>query len=491
MAVTLTTQSLTRRLVTAGNDEFWYEDHNVAAGTMVELVAANGDIDTTDQLELFEYFQKAIIINGGNLKVADFTNTELVITALTTAPTVGSTVTQATSGAQMVVNNVNSTKTKIRGFTITGTFVTTAGYTLSGGGMDPETRVPSAVNEATTTPLWYDLEVHPDGSSGSLPTQAYLGCRWRGRLVLAGDTDHPHQWLMSRVGDQTDWAYVAGDALAPIAGNNGDAGEVGDIITTLIPYTDDYLIFGMNGLYKMMPGWKIENISHIAIPELVVDEGVDPSTHRIEMEYDRKNHGLIVSVTLLADGTNSCYFVSLTETTTGIFPEVYPTECGPYSMLFYDATDKDYQDLLIGCKDGYIRKFDPTPKDDDVGASDDAISSYVFYPIVPMGEQDYEGKMTSMTVSVSGGAAAGSHTDSDGVTVDIYPADDAETLIEDVKDGATPQYTETLSGTGRKQRIREKVRGAWLGVKFSNSTASETFVINTVLADLGPAGRIR
>ena len=536
MAVTLDTQSLIRRLVAAGNDEFFYEDHNVASGTMVELAAANGDIDTTDQLELFEYFQKAIVVNGANLKVADFSSTELVITALTTAPSFGSTVTQATSGAQMVVSSVNSAKTKIRGFTITGTFVTTAGYTLSGGGMDPETRVPSAVNEATTTPLWYDLEVHPDGSSGSLPTQAYLGCRWRGRIVLAGDTDHPHQWYMSRAGDPTDWAYVGGDALAPIAGNNGDAGEVGDIVTCLIPYTDDYLIFGcastihimrgdpqsggsldvldektgifgprswcfdekktmyfwgMNGLYKMMPGWKIENMSHISIPELVADEGVDPSTHRIEMEYDRKNHGLVVSVTLLADGTNSCYFVSLTETTTGIFPETYPTVCGPYSLFFYNATDKDYQDLLIGCKDGYIRKFDPTAKDDDVGATDDAISSYVLYPITPLGEQDYEGKMTSMTVSVSGGASGGSHTDADGVTVDIHIADDAETLIEDVKDGATPQYTETLSGTGRSQRIREKVRGAWLGVKFSNSTASETFVINQVLADLGPAGRIR
>jgi hypothetical protein len=402
--------------------------------------------------------------------------------------------------------------------------------------MDPETRVPSAVNEATTTPLWYDLEVHPDDASGSLPDQAYLGCLWKGRLVLSGNPDYPHQWYMSRVADHTDWAYLAGDDLAPIAGGNGDAGEIGDIVTSLIPYTDDYLIFGcastihimrgdpqrggsldaldkktgifgprswcfdnkrnmwfwgMNGLYKMGPNWLVENVSDISIPELVVDEGVDPSTHRIEMEYDRKNHGIVITVTLLADGTNSNYFISLTETTTGIFPETYPLQCGPYSLFFYDATDKDYQDLLVGCKDGYVRKFDPTAKDDDVGGADTAISSYVLYPIVQMGEPDFEGKLKSLTVNVAGGAASGSHSDSDGCDVSIYTSDGAETLVEDVKDGATAAYTETLSTTGRQQRIRDRVRGAWLGVYFANSTASETFSVNRVLADLGPAGRIR
>jgi hypothetical protein len=160
-------------------------------------------------------------------------------------------------------------------------------------------------------------------------------------------------------------------------------------------------------------------------------------------------------------------------------------------LFFYNSTNKDYQTLLVGGKDGYIRFFDTAAKDDDVGATDDAISSYVLYPIVQMAEPDFEGKTQSVTVNVSGGAASGDHTDSDGVTVDYFTADGAETLVEDVKDGATALYTETLSATGRSQRIREKVRGAWLGLKFSNSNASETFAINRVLADFTPAGRIR
>ncbi len=125
MAVSITDVIAYRRLVAAGNDELWYEDLNVAAGTMVELAAANGDIDTSDQLIMFEGYQKVFVVNGTNLKIADFVNTKLTITALTTAPTRGSTVTQATSAATMIVDFVNTAKTEIYGKTTSGTFVTT------------------------------------------------------------------------------------------------------------------------------------------------------------------------------------------------------------------------------------------------------------------------------------------------------------------------------------------------------------------------------
>ena len=134
MAITLTPPTHKKRLVAAGNDEIFYEDLDVAAGTMVELAAANGDIDTTDMLSMFEAYQKVFIVNGANLKIADFVNTKLTVTALTTAPTFGSIITQANTDAQMVVNFVNSSKTNIYGKTITDTaFNTTAGNTLSGG----------------------------------------------------------------------------------------------------------------------------------------------------------------------------------------------------------------------------------------------------------------------------------------------------------------------------------------------------------------------
>ena len=509
---------------------------------MVVLSDSIGDIDTSDQLEMFEGFQKVFIVNGTNLKIADFINTKSTITALTTAPTRGSIVTQWDDGvptavATMVVDFVNADKTEIYGYTTSGTFVTTADYPLTGGDMDPETRVPSAVAQASTTPHWYDHTVYPDDASGSLPDQAYLGCLWRARIVLSGNPDDPHQWYMSRQGDHTDFAYVANDAQSPVNGQNADAGKIGDIVRCLIPYSDDYLImgcattihvfrgdpaaggsrdvlsktigiyganswcldkernlyfWGTGGLYKMERDLgPITNISEISLPELVGDEAADPTTHRITLGYDRKRFGIVICVTKLSDGSNSNYWLSLGTKTVGVFPESYPDECGVYSLFYYDANDKDYRDLLVGCKDGYIRKFDTAAKDDDVGVTNDAISSYVLYPILQMGEEDMEGKLTSLTIELAGGASEGAHADSDGVTYSIYVADDGETLIEDIKDGVTPKVTATLSGTGRKTRVRPRVRGAYGGILFSNSVEGETFAINRVLIDIQEAGRLK
>ena len=536
MVVSYNERAPVKRLVAIGNDEVWYE---VSAGTMVELDTSSGAINTSDNLIMFEGFQKVFIVNGTNLKIADFVNTKLTVATLTTAPTRGSIVTQAGSDATMLVDFVNSDKTVIYGYTTSGTFVTSGA--LSGGSMDPEDKVPSAVAQASTTPHWYDWTVYPDSASGSLPDQAYLGCLWRARMILSGNPDDPQQWYMSRQGDHTDFAYVAGDAQSPVNGQNADAGLIGDIVRCLIPYSDDYLIvgcattihvfrgdpaaggsrdalsetigiyganswcldkernlyfWGTGGLYKMERDMgPITNISEISLPELIGDEDADPTTHRITLAYDRKRFGIVVCVTKLSDGTNSNYWISLGTKTMGLFPESFPEECGVYSLFYYDANDKSYRDLLVGCRDGYIRKFDTAAKDDDIGNQDEAISSYVLYPILQMAEEaDMEGKLTSLTIELAGGASGGvppAHADSDGVTYGIFTADDAETLIEGIKDGATPKVTDTLSGPGRKTRIRPRVRGAYGGILFSNSTEDETFAINRVLVDVQEAGRIR
>ena len=537
MAVSLTEYVTFKRLVAAGNNEVFYEDINVAAGTMVELAAANGDIDTSDNLNMFEAYQKVFIINGTKLKVADFVNTKLTITALTTAPTRGSIVTQATSNATMVVDSVNTAKTEIYGYTTSGTFVTTGGYDLSGGGLLPTTRVPSAVAEASTTPHWYDYVVYPDSASGSLPDQAYLGCLYRGRIVLSGNPDAPHQWYMSRQADPFDYLYAINDAQSPVAGGNADAGEVGDIVRALIPYKDDYLVFGCattlwvlrgdpasggsldeldltvgmyganswcfdgdgilyfwgtGGVYRINRNFTdVKNLTQTSLPELIGDEAADPTTHRILMAYDRERYGLIINVTKLSDGSNSNYFFSLNTLVPGFFPESYPNTCGAYSSFYYDSNNTSNRGLLLGCKDGYIRVAVNTAKNDDVGASDTAISSNILYPIIKLGEDDEEGRLTSLTIELAGGASGGSHTDMDAVSYELHVADDAETLIEDIKDGATAAISGTLTGTGRKARIRQKLTGAYLGIKLFNTTASQTFVINKINGEMVQAGRIR
>ena len=543
MAVSINEQPIIKRLVTAGNNDIFYEDLDVAAGTMTELDTSSGAIDTSDQLTMAAAFQKVFIANGANLKVADFINTKLTVTALTTAPTRGATVTQVTSGATMIVDYVNTAKTLIYGYVTSGTFTTTAGHTLSGGSMDPTTRVPSAV---TANPHWDDWTVYPGGSSGAMPAKAYLICVYRGRIVLSGNPRYPHQWFMSKVADPFDWSYGTDDPMSAVAGNDADAGQSPDIVRALISFHDDYLIFGCastiwllrgdpvaggsldnlsdttgmfganswcfddarnlyfwgsGGLYEIKSDFSgIRNLTEMVLPDIINDEAADPSTHRITMGYDKKRHGIVVAITVLATGVNSNYFYSFK--TQGFYPESYPNECGPYSLFYYDANDTTYADLLVGCKDGYIRKFLTTAKDDDVGATDDAISSYVTYPITPLAArmnrdgtlapyEDQNGKLTELVFDLAGGAAGGDAGDTDGVTYELHKGDDAETVLEAIVDGDTAFSTAALSGTGRKNKIRPRMRGAYMGLKLYNSTASETWAINRVLYGTQKAGRVR
>ena len=521
----------------------------MTAGTLVALAASVGDIDTSDQLIMFEAYQKIFIINGAKLKVVDFINTKLTVTALTTAPTKGSTVTQATSGATMIVDFVNTAKTMIYGYTTSGTFVTTAGYTLSGGSMDPETRVPSAVAQATTLPHWYDYTVYPGGASGSLPAKAYLGCTYRGSIWLSGNPNKPNQWYKSRNGNPWDYAYVANDGGSPVAGgeNPNVPGEVGDIVRALIPRGREYLIFGcattmwvmygdpaeggslsaidettgifgalswcfdeddnlyfwgVGGIYKIgKSNISAELLTEINLPELVGDEAVNPTTHRITMGYDRKRHGLIICITTLADGHNSNYFMSLSPVTFGdsevqkyaFFPESYPHECGAYSVWFYAANDPAYRDLLMGCKDGYIRKFLSTAKSDDIGVTNEAISSYITLGPFALASDGKEGSINSMALTSAGGGSGGTETDSNNIGYKVFVGRTASEVAEKAKANTDPRVSGTFTAPGnpRGQVKKQKIRGAFAVIRLENITADETMSFDQLVVNVSEKGRIK
>jgi len=599
MAVSIDDRAVIKHLVSAGNDEFWFEDIDVAAGTQIELATATGDIDTSDQLTIASTFQKVFVANGANLKVADFINTRLTHSALTTAHARGDIVTQATSAASMIVDHTNTAKTLTYGYTTTGTWDFTNSVTGSGSGTaftptgqagmlthaalatahaadDVLTQATSSATmtvtatDATKThtygtitagtwdttnsvtgsgsgtaftptavstrpPVWYDWTVEPGGASGAMPAKAYLICVYRGRLVLSGNPRYPHQWFMSKLADPFDWLYGADDPMSAVAGNNADAGQCPDIVRSLISFHDDYLIFGCastlwilrgdpvaggsldnlsdttgmfgsdswcfddarnlyfwgsGGLYEIKSDFSgIRNLTEMVLPDIINDEAADPTTHRITMGYDKKRHGIVVAITVLATGANSNYFYSFK--TKGFYPESYPNECGPYSLFYYDANDTTYSDLLVGCKDGYIRKFVTSAKDDDVGGSDDAISSYVTYPITSLSGVDQNGKLSELVFDLAGGASGGDAGDTDGVTYELHKGNDAETVLEAIIDGDTAFTSGTLSGTGRQNKIRPRMRGAYMGLKLYNSTASETWAVNRVLYGTQKAGKVR
>ena len=534
-----------KKLVAAGNNELWYES---SAGTMTELSAANGDIDTTDQLAMFEGYQKVFVVNGANLKVADFINTKLSTAdarpndGTNVAPIKGTILTGGTSGAKMVTDFCNAFNgaALIYGYVISGTFQN--GEVVTGTNASGTPTAVSFTTDAApgAAPHWYNWIAYPTvggKSFGSLPNKAYIGCLYRGRCVLSGNPEFPFQWYMSRQTNPWDFAYVANDAGSPVKGGNSDAGEIGDIVRALIPYKDDYLIFGCastmwflagdpmfggsineldltvgifgsqswcfdgegsmyfwgtNGIYvTQIPGVP-KCITEINLPNLVNDEGADPSTHKITMVYDRKRKGVLTCITKLSDGTNSNYWYDLR--TGGFFPESYPDECGAYAVFDYPANSNTYKDLLLGCKDGYIRKFDSSAKDDDKGASDQAINSYVKFGPIPMSQDpDKKGKLSGLNLTTAGGGTSGSQSDSSNVNFKIFVENSAEKVIEKLSANTNPNLAGTFKAPGRQPgaKRKQKVKGAYLGIRLDNTTTSETWGFEKLTGTITPAGKVK
>jgi len=544
MAVVINERATIKRLVAAGNDEIWMEDLDVAAGTLTELDTSSGAIDTSDQLNMFEAYQKVFIVNGANLKVADFVNTKLTSDAEITTylPSHGDILTQDQTGgkyAYMVVDFISAWAGGahlIYGYAYYAGGATAFTTTHDVKDASADTVIANAnLTTVTASPHWYDWTVYngDETTYGTMPNKAYLGCLYCGRPILSGNPEHPDQWYMARQTNPWDFGYLAGDAGTPVKGGNADAGELGDIVRCLIPYKDDYLIFGLatciwylsadpaysgelggldlttgmfgaksycwdgagnlyfwgtNGLYKTtIPGTPI-CLSAIALPDLVNDEAADPSTHRITMVYNRIDYGIHICITKLSDGSNSNYWYDLK--TEGFFPETYPDECGPYSLFYYAANDTDLRDTLVGCKDGYLRKFDKTAEDDNIGGSDQAIDSYVVLGPIQLSDGINDGTLGNINI-VSAGGISGGGDDSDDIDFSVFSARTSEHITKDIT-AATAKYSGTFNSPGYQKgnKDRRKARGRFGAVKIGNDTATETWGFEKLTLDVKQIGRV-
>lgn len=538
-SVTPTDLTHSKKLVAVANDQLWYES---SSGTMSVLSGSVGDMDCGELLNLFEGYGKVFVVNGTNLKVADFQNVKLTTADIVGGgdpPDSGTVLTGGSSGAEMVVDYIDALTSAcaLYGQSLTAaTF--TSGETVTG--TDADGNAVSFVldsNEASG-PFWYDWTVFGNSTTfGAMPPSASLGCLWNGRAVIAGNAQLPHQWYMSRQGRPHDMLYGINDAQSAVAGNNADAGEIGDIPTALIPYKDDWLIvgcvstcwlftgdptnggslgeldlttgifgaqswcwgkenelyfWGLNGIYKViLPGGSPVCVSEVRLPALIEDEAATPDTHRITLTYDKRKAGIKVDITLLADGSNSCYWYDLR--TDGFFPESYPNACGVYSSVEYDSTDPDYKDVIFGCKDGYLRSIDLTAKDDDITTGTQAISSYVtFGPFLLSDFATNEGKINGLDIILGGGGVGGSHADSDGATYEIYTAKSAEEVVELMEAGTPIRAAGTITGPGRDRKtFRKKIRGVYGGIKLKNATAAQTWALEQILIKVSKAGGLR
>jgi len=270
-------------------------------------------------------------------------------------------------------------------------------------------------------------------AAGTLPSSTTNTCRlielWNGRIVMSGLAGDDHNWFMSKQNDATDWDYSPATLTEQdaAAGNNSLLGKVGDVINGMIPYNDDVLIFlgdhsiwqmtgdpmsggridrisdvtggawgrawckdpyggiwfygSRGGVYRMVPGQAPQRVSSNAVESRM--RRTDLSAHFVRMAWSDEEQGVYVwMVPTVDDSVADNFFYDVR--TEGWFVDVYEdANHYPRAVFTYDADHPNDRAILLGGKDGYIRKIDPAATNDD----GTAITSYALIgPLRPRGK---------------------------------------------------------------------------------------------------------
>lgn len=362
--------------------------------------------------------------------------------------------------------------------------------------------------------------------SGTTPTNCFLCCNWRGRFVLAGDSNNPQNFYMARVGVPTDWNFAAEDPAAAVAGNLSESGQIGEPIVALIPYTDDYMLIGCTnslwmlqgdpanggsivrvsnqmglispnswcvdpagtlyfiargGLYSVRPIWEFYQP-----PQLLSGDTYDQYFQAIingqfytSMEWDVDAKYMHIFATPVDDVTVGTHLI-FDQRNGGLWPTVYPLNMGPTATTRYAANNlvNGQRAILLGGWDGIIRQWTLDGLDDDGTA---ITASAVLGPFKASPEADI---LSGITIDF--GEVFTSDTEVDwNATVQLASGPDAYSVTQ-----GTPHTLSNIPSTldRRQKTYRQRLRGGWFSVTISNNVIDTYFCFESGLLEFMTAG---
>lgn len=363
-----------------------------------------------------------------------------------------------------------------------------------------------------------DAGTLPADSDGNV---ARIAAVYRDRVVLSGLITDPQNWFMSAAGNAWDFDYspITTTATQAVAGNNTDAGLVGDIVTALAPFSNDYLLIGGDRSLWLMSGdpaagGSIDNVSRdVGIthpdawsqapdgriyffsklglyriapgehrPELVSRGRLDKTFSSINLQntrvilawdVDRQGcHILFVPQSQPTAGTIHYWY---DERTDSFWPEQYPAETGPTAAVNYDGDLPSDRAVFFGGWDGFIRRLDESVLSDATTAGTTPITSRVSVgPTLFLGA----GRRAVLTAFKP---TLGSETKA--VDLHVYTGNDAEGAAG----SSVPRYSKLLSG-GVNQWVRQRIGGAAHRVELEHTSGETGWSFENVLAEFGDGG---
>jgi len=377
------------------------------------------------------------------------------------------------------------------------------------GSMPPPEGSSSSSASSGSSSSWEPL------GKGVVPSGCSLVCLWADRMVLASSDTDPHIWFMSRQGDPYDWDYGQDDVQAAIPGQNSPAGKVGDRITALVPFSDDFLIFGCVGSVWILrgdPGYqgKIDAVSREVgmlgqrawcqgsrgeiyflsaqglyvmsaggeppvplSPEILPREllHIEPASVWVQLGWNPREETVHMFLTN-RNGTNDNLHWIYDTRGKGFWKDSTVHPHGPTAIHNYQTEIEAYRHLLIGGSDGYIRHFDYSADTDD-GRS---VPSHVVYQPVRLADDWREGVLTDLVGTMD--------LNTGGVTYQLLAGDDHQDILS-----APVRATGTWTG-GLQHSVRSRVRAGSFGLRLSNAE-DRRWSVEKVMATLREAGRHR
>jgi hypothetical protein len=365
-----------------------------------------------------------------------------------------------------------------------------------------------------------------------MPSKCALMETWRGRIVLARSADEPHNWFLSKKDEPNNWDFfpaVPGETDA-VAGNNSPAGLCPDIINSVVPYSEDILVFGgdhsiwalvgdpaaggrlelvsdvsgmsfgrpwckdpngvlyffgsQGGIFRWVPGSRPERVSVNKI-ERQLQEEVDLSTHYIRLVYNYKDEGIhILQCPFGAGGTTvSHWFLELNTDSFALdkFGTTTWTNVQPTAVTVVDGDEFDDRSVLFGCEDGYIRRWDKAAKSDDTrtdGVTHNAIDA--FFTLFPLNGGTEEA--TAFEVQFSGLTVV-LDPEQDGARFELYASETPESL------GVARRMGDLVPG--RNPPKWDRVTGPYCGLRIRNAAPEQRFAWERGYLRISSAGPAR
>lgn len=367
-------------------------------------------------------------------------------------------------------------------------------------------------------------------TSGTIPAACPLICLYRDRLFLSGSD---HVWYASRQGDITDWSFGddLGDVGRAVAGQVERSGMIGEPITAMIPRGDTSLLFASQNALWMLRGdpatgtmlqvspdigvlsptaWAVSPGGVVAflsndgvylmggadgdyprrfsaerMPESLVN--VDAGSNSVIMCYDVAGRGFHLFVTPPASEAGAAvgqhWWLDLDNK--ALWPVVLQEEHQPVAACRMQGTST-LADVVLGCRDGYLRKFSGSATTDD--GTD--IESHILIGPFRLTSDD----LSDAVLAELHGILA---DNSGPVTWRVVMAQSAE----EAADVAVAGVTAVLAGAApvgvsafgtwaenRNKVVRPRARGPWAVVWLSSS---DPWAFEAVAVQINQLGRLR